>query len=195
MGMFDNIECNYPLPLPLEVIDLLPDIYEQELQTKDLDCFMELYIINEEGSLLKEERKLQWKDDDDSFLKGYFETIEKNIKNSNYHGVVNFYLYERIYEDKNQTKGKDVSVDFLGKFTDGKLDFVELLDYSIEDATERINQIREIHKEHDIKRNKWYNKYIFYTKPVSYIRRLIRNFFYKLHNLTGKLHTLAIRYI
>lgn len=195
MGMFDSIQINYPLPLPLEVIDLIPDIYEQEIQTKDLDCAMDLYILDEEGKLLREVRKYEWKDDDSYFLKGYFETVDKKIEDSNFHGVVNFYLYERLYTDDTKDSGLDIGIDFLAKFNNGILENVEVLEYHIDDATDSIKQIKDLHLKHEIKRNKWYNKYFFYTEPVYYIRKKIRNFFYILHNFTGKLHTLAIRYI
>ena len=49
MGMFDSIQCSYPLPLPLEVVDIFPDVYDQEFQTKDLENFLDTYIINEDG--------------------------------------------------------------------------------------------------------------------------------------------------
>lgn len=49
--MFDSIRCSYPLPLPLEVVDDLPDIYEVEFQTKDLDNLLNEYYLNENGEL------------------------------------------------------------------------------------------------------------------------------------------------
>lgn len=52
MGMFDSVQCNYPLPLPLEVVDIYPDIYNQEFQTKDLENLLDNYILNEDGELL-----------------------------------------------------------------------------------------------------------------------------------------------
>ena len=195
MGMFDSIQCNHPLPLPLEIIDLIPDIYEQEIQTKDLDCSMTIYILEEDGKLLREDRKYEWKDDDSYFLKGYFETVETKIEDSRFHGIVNFYLYERLYTDETRNSGLDVSIDFLGKFNNGVLESIDVLEYNIEDASESIKQIKEVHEKWEIKRNKWYNKYFFYTKPIAFIRKKIVRFFYNLHTFTGKLHTLAIRYI
>jgi hypothetical protein len=70
MGMFDSIRCDYPLPLPLEVVDKLPDIYEKEFQTKDFENLLDYYILTEEGELLFHKKKYEWRDDDSSFLKG-----------------------------------------------------------------------------------------------------------------------------
>jgi len=195
MGMFDSIQCNVALPLPLEVIDLMPDIYDQEFQTKDMECLMDLYILDAQGRLLKEEKTFHWVDDDSCFLKGYFDTTSEKIVDSNFHGVINFYMYETVYEDSNRNSGKDVSIDFLGKFTNGVLDFVEVQSFEIIDATERIKSIKEIHENHVKVRNLWYNKYFFDTKMVRFFRKKIIKAIYKVHACTGKLHTLAIRYI
>lgn len=195
MGMFDSLQCNYPLPLPLEVIDYIPDIYSQELQTKDLDCLMDLYILDENGKIQKEERTYKWVDDDNSFLKGYFETTSKTITDTGYHGIINFYMYERVYDENDKNKGKDISIDFIGKFSDGNLMFIEILDYSVEDASERIYELKELLARNNIKRNLWYNKYFLNTRPIRFIRNKIVKSLYFLHNLTGKLHSLAIRYI
>jgi hypothetical protein len=48
MGLFDTLECDFPLPDP-EYQDL-------EFQTKDLECFMERYSITRDGRLLKHAR-------------------------------------------------------------------------------------------------------------------------------------------
>ena len=195
MGMFDNIQCNYPLPLPLEIVDLLPDIYEEEIQTKCLDSLMDLYILEEDGILYKDDKRYEWRDDDNHFLKGYLEVIERKTIETHYHGIINFYIYDRIIDNEDENKGIDISIDYIAKFTSGKLEFIELKNYSIEDASEHIKSTNDFFKNLEIRNNKWFNKYFFNTKPILYIRKKIRNFFYFLHNLTGKLHTLAIRYI
>jgi hypothetical protein len=195
MGMFDTITCNYPLPLPLEVIDIIPDIYDQEIQTKCLDCFMEQYILEEDGVLYKDFKKYEWKDDDSHFLKGYLDVIESNIAECNYHGMVNFYIYERILDKENKDKGVDVTIDYIAKFTGGRLDFIELKDYSITDASEHILNTKKFFKDLETFNNKWFNKYLFKTKPILYIRRKIYRALYSLHNFTGKLHSLAIKYL
>ena len=57
MGMFDSIQCNYPLPLPLEVIDIMPDLYDQEFQTKDLENLLDHYDLNHDGVLYWHKKK------------------------------------------------------------------------------------------------------------------------------------------
>jgi hypothetical protein len=195
MGMFDNIECNHPIPLPLEVIDIVPDIYEQEIQTKCLDCLMDLYILDEDGVLHKDDKKYEWRDDDSHFLKGYLEVVERKIIETHFHGIINFYIYDRILDSEDKNKGIDISLDYIAKFTSGKLDFIELKNYTIEDASEHIKRTNEFFKNLEVYNNKWFNKYFLRTKPVSFIRKKVHRFFYNLHNLTGKLHTFAIKYL
>lgn len=195
MGMFDSIQCNCTLPLPLEVIDVMPDIYDQEFQTKDMECLMDLYILDAQGRLQKEERISHWVDDDSYFLKGYFDSTCEKTLDTNFHGVINFYIYARVYDDKDEKSGKDVSIDFMSKFTNGVLDYVEVQSFEILDATDTINSIKEMHENWEKIRNLWHNKYFFDTKLIRFFRKKIIKAVYKLHTCTGKLHTLAIRHI
>ena len=48
MGLYDTLECDYPLP-DARYQDL-------EFQTKDLDCFLQSYTITRDGRLLKHAR-------------------------------------------------------------------------------------------------------------------------------------------
>ena len=138
MGMFDSIQCNSPLPLPLDVIDIYPDIYDQEFQTKDLENLLDNYILNEDGELLWVKKEYEWKDDDNYFLKGYMEVTKEEIVPSNFHGILNFYCYQTVEEDVENNTAKDISIDYLAKFTNGKLENIEILSYEIIDATVRI---------------------------------------------------------
>jgi hypothetical protein len=194
--MFDSIQCNYPLPLPPEAIDILPDIYDQEFQTKDLENVLGNYILNEDGELLYIKKEYKWQDDDASFLKGYMEVIKEEIVPSDFHGILNFYCYETVYEDSSLTSAKDVSIDYLAKFTNGKLDFIEVLSYKITDATGRIHDLKLHIEAASVKANRWYNKYIFRTKfwkfvknniilkPISFLRKIL-----------DKVYWLVIKYL
>jgi len=203
MGMFDSIECNYPLPLPLEVVDIMPDIYDQEFQTKDLENLLDLYYLNEDGILYWRKRKYQWKDDDEAFLKGYMEVIEEEIVPSNFHGILNFYCYETVYENgqtvtfvDKKTKAKDICIDYLAKFTDGKLDFIEVLSYKITDATCRVIELAQNLKHANKRANRWYNKYFFHTKFWKFIKwKIIIKPIELIKKICDKIYFFAIRYL
>ena len=47
MGMYDDIVCKYPLPLPEDTKGYVPDRF----QTKDLENLLNLYEIREDGTL------------------------------------------------------------------------------------------------------------------------------------------------
>jgi hypothetical protein len=173
MGMFDSIRCDYPLPLPLEVVDKLPDIYEKEFQTKDFENLLDYYILTEEGEILFHQKKYEWRDDDSSFLKGYMEVIEEEIIPHPFHGLLNFYCYETVYSDTSKLSGYDISVDYMAKFNNGRLDSIEVLEYKVEDATERLLELDQLFKEQRRIRNFWYNKYIFNTTAWNWFKKKI----------------------
>lgn len=173
MGMFDSVQCNYPLPLPLDVVDIFPDPYEKEFQTKDLENLLDHYILNEDGELLWIKKKYEWKDDDSHFLKGYLEVTKEEIIPSDFHGTLNFYSYETVKEDVENNTAKDISIDYLAKFTNGKIENIEILSYEIIDATVRIVELKNSMKKHAELRKRWYNKYIFYTKFWKFVKNKV----------------------
>jgi hypothetical protein len=196
MGMFDSIQCNYPLPLPLEVIDILPDIYNQEFQTKDLENLLDLYYLNEEGVLSWHKKRYAWKDDDSAFLKGYMDVVEEEIIPTDFHGVLNFYCYETIEEDIENNKAKDVTIDYLAKFTNGKLENIEILSYEIIDATVRIIDLKNTMKKYEERRKRWYNKYIFYTKYWKFIKwKIVIAPINLIKKVCDNLYWVAVRYL
>jgi hypothetical protein len=196
MGMFDSIQCNYPLPLPLDVIDIMPDPYGQEFQTKDLENLLDLYYLNEDGTLSWRKQKYEWKDDDDAFLKGYMEVIDEEIVPIDFHGILNFYCYETVHDDESSDKAKDISIDYLAKFTNGKIENIEILTYEVRDATVRIIELKNTMQKHEERRKRWYNKYIFYTKYWKFIKnKIILTPISFLKNLLDKLYWIIVKYL
>ncbi len=196
MGMFDSIKVDCPLPLPLEVIDTLPDIYDQKFQTKDFDNLLDDYFLNEDGQLFYSKKEYKWKDDDSAFLKGYMDVIKEEIVPFDFHGIVNFYCYETVHEDLTSNKAKDVIIDYMAKFTNGKLENIEIISYEIIDATVRIIEIKNMMKEHEERRKRWYNKYIFYTKYWKFIKnKIILDPIDFLKKILDKLYWLVVKYM
>lgn len=63
MGMFDEVRCKYPLPVP--------ELQGNLFQTKSFDCpYMELYEIREDGTLWHEDVERAYQADPDAPL-GY----------------------------------------------------------------------------------------------------------------------------
>lgn len=62
MGLFDNMMCKHPLPMP----ELFSgeDWSDHQFQTKSLNCFLESYMISESGHLFHKpliHESLDWK--------------------------------------------------------------------------------------------------------------------------------------
>jgi len=116
MGMFDEVICEWKLPIP----ELQNDIF----QTKDFDSLMNTYKITTNGELLKEEVEYEFVPEEkrpyygtEKWEKGImfklFWAIKKNRLgwvNTNFNGTFVFYTYKnkQFYQ-------------FEAKFVNGKL--------------------------------------------------------------------------
>jgi hypothetical protein len=195
MGMFDTVYCNYPLPVSKKVIDTGFDYQGHDYQTKDLDNFLNVYTITEEGDLIEKVVEREWIDDDSAFLKGYMKEISSHDEKIDFHGIINFYTYHTINKMvEGEKKETTITLDYEAKFTDGKLQSITLLDEEVSDTTDQMKEQNLFFERLESQSKKWYNKYIFNTKIYSKFKK---NFLftpiYKLHNLTGKLHMWVVR--
>ena len=94
MGMFDNLKWKFKLPKGNE------DVQNEEFQTKDFECMLDLYIITKD-------RKLKCK------------SLGKT-KVIPYHGDIRFYTSTGNYEDKTHKWHE-----FIARFSYGKLDYIK----------------------------------------------------------------------
>lgn len=154
MGMFDTLYIKKKLPLTKELKALNINWEEKDFQTKDLENLLDVFEITKTGKLrhLWQERK--WKDDDDSFLKGYFEVVKEEWRDVPFHGTINFYTshctndtkhWDHL-DDDNQLSfdeielicGDDWWIEFDAIFTKGKLEDIRLLKAEKTPVRERI---------------------------------------------------------
>lgn len=190
MGMFDDVRCDYPLPTTLELVDLGIDVNSLGLQTKDLNCGLDLYIVDDEGRLIYKNVVREWREDESAFFKGYMAEVSHTMDEIKYHGIIDAGLYETIEEEDKQTT---VLVSYNFKFTDGKLVDIEMTEHSIEDTTDRMLEFNSMMGKVLNARRKWYNRYFLSTRPVYWVRRKVIKVFYKIHELTGKVYSLVSR--
>ena len=171
MSMFDEIKYEYFLPLEVsqEVKDknFVPE--DVTFQTKDLDNSLSLYIINKEGKLIHKNVKYKWVDDDSSLLKGYMEEESHTLDDTKYHGDLRFYCYENIDKDDKQFC---IALDYVARFTDGKVQSVKLEKSEVKDTTERKEDLQRMFSEMERHKKLWYNKYFLNTRLY---RKLIKN--------------------
>lgn len=112
--MFDSVYCKYPLPFPKDMMGLPPQVWsEQEFQTKDLECVLFKYVIEEDGSLVREEDG------------GQFTFLRNGEDTSRFNG--NFYFYTHILED---FLDSDYRIEFKAIYSFGKLKSIELIHFS-----------------------------------------------------------------
>ena len=170
MGMFDDIRCKYPLPMPEN-----PQGYtgSQEFQTKDLDCIMDYYEIREDGSLWVEKRETEFIKGDPkgktfSERFGQIKTLKKWFEQVNITTTILMYHYAE-YNDRDYDYDVEYSVEFVG----GKLNNVKLVSFNAFDNKQR----KILHEKHKKELAEWYNytqtkKYKYFWKPVGKILRL-----------------------
>jgi hypothetical protein len=177
MGMFDDISVVAKLPVNQQMIDLGLDKNNRSFQTKDLECCLNKYFI-QDGILFLQKYKInEWVEGDQSsksFLDrlGHLKREEPYLENSNYHGTINFYSFDVI-------GNLDCTTDYKATFTHGKLDNIELIEFKTRDNTESTAKMKAMMEEQLKRSKKWYNKYIFNTKVWMAIRKFICRMLYK----------------
>lgn len=154
MGMFDTIFVKKKLPLTKELKALNVNWEEVDFQTKDLENLLDTYEITKAGKLRHLWQRREWKDDDDAFLKGYFEVVEEEWREVPFHGTINFYAThctndtkhwdyfddadQLTFDDIELIHGDDWWIEFEAIFTKGKLQEIRLIKADKTPVKERI---------------------------------------------------------
>lgn len=154
MGMFDTIFVKKALPLTKELKALNVKWEEEDFQTKDLENLLDTYEITKSGKLKHLWQKREWKDDDSAFLKGYYDVVEEEWRDVDYHGTITFYTshctnnkrHWEMFGDEDQLSFDDIElidgddwwVEFEAIFTKGKLEDIRLIKASKTPVRERI---------------------------------------------------------
>jgi len=179
MGLYDCISSDYPLPLPVDLGELTPELIQKStFQTKDLENMMGYYKIDSSGQLLIECLESEWREgnkDSKSILDrlGYLETIKSWWEPANLTTTVVF--YEFFQDDKNQS---DYWIDYQAEFVSGKVNFIKVLKFEVINNAQR--------KENDAKwkaelkasyklQQKWFIRYL-YLPYKRLIRFIFRNY-------------------
>lgn len=137
MGMYDDIVCKYPLPLPEDTKGYTP----QGFQTKDLECALDLYEIREDGTLWLRDVEYEY-DDGDPNGKNFYEKspkcreVKSSWKQITLTQTIDMYNYHH-------TDGEyDYSVEFRVVFIQGILNKIELIKFEAIDNADRKESAR-----------------------------------------------------
>jgi hypothetical protein len=190
MGMYDSIDCQYPLPMPDD-----PKGYTGSFgfQTKDFDCALDIYIIDKDGQLFLEQREMEWVEGNPNgkgFLEksGYAKTVKTWLEPLNNTCTVEFYDYSH----SNNTD-YDYWIVYNAIFINGKLSEVKLTTFEATANSERKKKDIEFHN----KLRKWGEftktrryKYLLkpYNKCLKFVCDKAYNFFYSAASRVRRVH-------
>jgi hypothetical protein len=179
MGMFDDIRCEHPLPLPADQGELAgKDWTKHGFQTKDLGQGMGAYCVRADGKLWLV--GAAWLRDD---------LAEEQLQ-EHFFGTVEF--YDTVYGQKH-----DYRVRWKATFAEGKLKDLCLNEWRLEDNTERLHQEAERKAKKDRTDRflrTWAGRFIY--PAYAWITGMILNGFvadgfYRLSNAFSRLRTIA----
>lgn len=194
--MYDTVKYDYTHALETnnEIKKLVPNVEVLDFQTKDLDNCLSTYHITKEGRLLYKDIKYKWVDDDNAFLKGYMDEESYTLKDMNYHGDLEFYSYDSF--DQSDGTQLTLHLEYKARFSNGTMENINLLKYSIKDTTDNKKAIDELFRKSRIIKSKWYNKYFFSTKTYNnLVRRKVLWLFRQLNNFTQNTYYFISRHL
>jgi len=171
MGMYDSIECEYPLPMPED-----PKGYTGSygFQTKDFENSLDIYIIDKDGQLSIERRDTEWvggNPNGKSFLEksGYLKTKKTWLETVNRTCTIQFY----DYLSSNKTD-YDYWIVYNAVFIEGKITDVKLTTFEARPNSERKEKDEafkmKLNLRHEFVQT-WRYKYIY--KPYNTIIKAV----------------------
>jgi len=126
MGMYNSVDCHYPLPMPED-----PKGYtgSHGFQTKDFECALDVYIIDKDGQLFLEQREMEWVQGNPSgknFLEksGHAKTVKTWLEALDNTCTIEFY----DYITSNSTD-YDYWIQYKATFIRGQLSDVKLTNF------------------------------------------------------------------
>ena len=189
--MFDTIYVKKKLPLTKELKALNINWEELDFQTKDLENLLDHYEITKSGKLKHLWQKREWKDDDSAFLKGYFEVVEEEWRDVDFHGTINFYTshcdndkhnWDWISDDPEQMTWDDIELiqgydwwfEFEAYFTKGKLDDIKLIKVTKDPISERIKNNKLWAEKRAVENKKLSRQVVNFLRQFGWYRTSIR---------------------
>jgi len=176
MGMYDNIVCKYPLPLPEDTKGYILESF----QTKDLDCALDCYEIRDDGTLWLRECEREHIDGDPNG-KTFSEKfgIIKEIKHWWTHVKTTRTI--SMYDYHHSDGAYDYFINFEVVFIDGVIDKIKLIEFDAMDNTERkklhVRHIEELKKQKEFESTMFYKLIIKpYNKTIRFVTRHMSKF-------------------
>ena len=132
MGMYDDVVCKYPLPLPADTKGYFPESF----QTKDFDCALDLYEIREDGTLWLRECEREYIE---GYPKGktWSEKFGFVKETKVWWTQVNATKTISMYDYQHGNDEYDYWIEFSIVFVKGVVDKIDLVKFTATDNAER----------------------------------------------------------
>ena len=179
MGMFDSIEVSDALPTNAEMDELGLNKRDWTLQTKDWDCALDVFVLQDGVLHEKRYRVEQWVEGDPKG-KSLMDRIGHLHRDGMYLQTLPITDTIRAYDFRQNVGQWDCWCEWRMQFKDGVLTHIELIKFEKTDNTERKERETELFEQIKINSAKWYNRYIFHTRAYCWFSGRARWFLYRL---------------
>lgn len=180
MGMFDTIQWGDNLPFTEEMKGLGLAKNNWSFQTKDFDCCLADYVVQDGKLFLKKYKNEKWVEGDpkaENFMDrlGSLDRTEPYLEAQK---SVTHTVY--MYEYRHDVVGLwDCSIEFKAVFVHGAVESVELVRFEKLPNAERKRIDREWKEHLELINSYWYNRFIFHTSTYRWVRHILSRAFYK----------------
>ena len=173
MGMFDTIQWGDKLPFSEEMREFGLDKNNWSFQTKDLDCCLANYVVQDGNFFLEKYKNEKWVEGD-SKAKNFLDRIGSLERTEQYLELQKITETIYMYDYRHDVLGLwDCTIEFKVVLIDGKVQSTELFEFKKVPSADRKEQERKWHAEREYENSRWYNRFIFHTSPYIWLRRRI----------------------
>jgi hypothetical protein len=180
MGMFDTIQWGDNLPFSEEMKEFGLDKNNWSFQTKDLDCCLANYVVQDGNFFLEKYKSEKWVEGDPKG-KSFMDRMGSLERTDQYLELQKITETIYMYDYRHDVLGLwDCTIEFKVVLIDGKVDSTELFEFKKVPSADRKEQEREWHAEREYENSRWYNRFIFHTPSYRWVRRILSRAFYKI---------------
>ena len=174
MGMFDTIAWGEKLPFSQEMEELGLNKNDWDFQTKDLDCVMATYFVQEGKLFLQRHRIQEWIEGDPK-AKDLMDRMGYLKQEEPYLEPIQITTTLKMCDLRYNVLDKwDCWIEYEAVFVAGKLESVKLLEFEKKDNAERLALDEEFRQRHERENAMWRNRFLFHTRPWRVISRILR---------------------
>ena len=187
MGMYDSISWQDVLPYTPEMLEIGLTGRHWDFQTKDLDCTLTNYIV-QDGKLCELKFKHHNWIEGDPAAKNFIDRSGRFERREPYLDPVKITATVRMYDYRYSVLDQwDCEAEYEVIFDDGNVRSVELVKFEKESDIPRKANAQKWLDERNRKAALWINRFFFYTLPYRFIARHLRAALYKLSDIANKI--------